>query len=180
MWSPGADNLSGHRDHQTQVRPQVGLATASQHSRGRAGRLGWARAAGAAGAVSPALSPHRSHPALGRDAAAPSQGAQEGQQSQEDKSASAGESPQNHAHGRRPTPRLGQAEGPGFQPHASPPPADRLSRCFSFPFPGSVFLPSASTLHGSGTPRVSFTVGNTLAPLKVSAQPHFPCSISLV
>ncbi|XP_077917434.1 coiled-coil domain-containing protein 187 [Halichoerus grypus] len=39
--------------------------------------------------LSPALSPHRSHPALGRDAAAPSQGAQEGQQSQEDKSTSA-------------------------------------------------------------------------------------------
>ncbi|XP_045737861.1 coiled-coil domain-containing protein 187 [Mirounga angustirostris] len=51
VWSPGADNLSGHRDRQTQVGP--------------------------------------SQPALGRDAATPSQGAQEGQQSQEDKSASA-------------------------------------------------------------------------------------------
>lgn len=42
---------------------------------------------------SPALSPHRSQPARGRDAATPSQGPQEGQQSQEDKSTSAGESP---------------------------------------------------------------------------------------
>lgn len=46
MSSPGAHNLSEHRDRQSQVGPRVELAAASRRSRGQAGRVGRAQAAG--------------------------------------------------------------------------------------------------------------------------------------
>lgn len=81
MWGPGSRHLLEHCDSQTEVRPRLGTGVSDRQGC-------WCCWSG----LPSAFSPGRSHPRLGRDAAAPSQGPEEGRERQAGKSASAGES----------------------------------------------------------------------------------------
>lgn len=170
--SPGADNLSEH--HETQVGPRVGLVTDSQHS-------GQARAAGAAGTVSPALFPaDHTRPWAEMLPQPPRVPRKDSRVRRTSRLLQVRVVQTTHTPGARPR-TWGRQRSPAFSDTLALLLPDRPSRCFPFPFLGFVPLPLASTLGGSGSPQVSFTAGDTPSPLKVSAHTRpLPGSLSLL
>lgn len=94
MGGPGSEDLLERRDGQIQVRPRPGWWR-PPNVEGEVGGSWTGEVLVLLEGVPSTSSPGRSQPSLGRDAAAPSQGPEEGQERLAGQSAYAGESPQN-------------------------------------------------------------------------------------